>query len=78
MCSKTRSMALALVSGFRISSPSKCENDSSRFRKLREKPILTDQDIVDRRAFAQHYGQKTASQWVAKPHAIIDNKNFKL
>ena len=46
------------------------------FRKLREKPILTGDDRVARRAFASKYAAKSKAQWVAKPHAYIDNKHF--
>ena len=47
-----------------------------RFRKLREKPILTPEDVAARVVFADQYGSKTEAQWVAKPHAVIDNKHF--
>ena len=48
------------------------------FYKLQEKPILTVDDIAARRAFAGKYKGKSKAQWVAKPHAIIDNKHFPL
>lgn len=47
-----------------------------RFRKLREKPVLTANDVVARRTFAEAYVSRSADAWVTKPHAIIDNKNF--
>ena len=47
-----------------------------RFRKLREKPLLTADDVVERRAFAEGFSSRSANAWVTKPHAIIDNKNF--
>ena len=46
------------------------------FRKLREKPVLTADDVVERRTFAEAYSTRSANAWVAKPHAIIDNKHF--
>lgn len=48
------------------------------FRKLREKPILTNGDRDARRAWASSNLAKSKAQWVAKPHAIIDNKHFPL
>ena len=48
------------------------------FRKLREKPLLTEDDVKKRRAFAKKYCKKSARAWVNSPHAIIDNKKFNL
>ena len=47
-----------------------------RFHKLREKPILTLDDVKARRDFASQYLGKTKAQWLANPHAIVDNKHF--
>lgn len=51
-----------------------------RFFQLREKPILTDDDIVERRAFQREHGSKSKDAWNGSPrsgpHAIIDNKHF--
>ena len=52
--------------------------DGVRFRRLREKPILTRRDIAARRCFADLHAAKSPSQWVSWPHAVIDNKNFPL
>ena len=46
------------------------------FRKLREKPLLTPDDIEKRKVFAKKYSVRSASSWVNSPHAIIDNKTF--
>ena len=46
------------------------------FRKLREKPILTKEDIVERAEFGKRHSRKSKSQWCEFPHAIIDNKHF--
>ena len=48
------------------------------FRKLREKPLLTKQDVAARAAFAETHSGRTAQQWVQHPHAIIDNKMFQV
>ena len=52
--------------------------DGIRFRRLREKPILSRCDVVARRRFADLYAAKLPSQWLKSPHAVIDNKNFPL
>ena len=54
------------------------KEDGVKFRKLREKPILTKNDVIQRRAFTFQHKKKTPAQWVLKPHAQIDNKNFPL
>ena len=46
------------------------------FRPLRQKPILTDDDIEKRKVFADAYRSRSKGGWVEMPHAIIDNKNF--
>ena len=37
------------------------------WRKLREKPILTDDDVKERNAWAQKYRNKTLARWQANP-----------
>ena len=49
-----------------------------RFRKLREKPALTDDDIKDRLAFAKKYHKKSKAWWVSNVHASIDGKCFQV
>ena len=46
------------------------------FRPLRQKPILEDEDVIARRAFADKYRTRSGEGWVEQPQAIIDNKNF--
>ena len=46
------------------------------FRPLRQKPILEDEDVIARRAFADKYRTRSVEGWVEQPQAIIDNKNF--
>ncbi|CAE8650842.1 unnamed protein product, partial [Polarella glacialis] len=48
------------------------------FRKLREKPCLTEQDIADRYAFAKKYRSRTKAWWKKTIHAFIDGKHFKV
>ena len=48
------------------------------FRKLKEKPILTPQDVADRKEFAEKHVNKSKRAWLQSPHAIIDNKHFPL
>ena len=48
------------------------------FRKLREKPVLTPEDVKDRLAFARKYHGKTPGWWNKQLHAIIDGKSFKV
>jgi len=48
------------------------------FRPLRQKPILTPDDIQQRRVFASTYRKRAAKTWVVQPHAVIDNKHFPL
>lgn len=46
------------------------------FRRMREKPVLTDQDRKDRLAFAKEHAGKPASWWRQKVHLHIDVKRF--
>ncbi len=46
------------------------------FRRLREKPVLTEDDRKERLAFAKRYHKKTAAWWNRAIHAHIDGKNF--
>ena len=46
------------------------------FKKLREKPLLTAEDVKARLAFAEKYHARPKRSWLSCPHAIIDNKKF--
>jgi transposase len=46
------------------------------FRKLRQKPRLTPEDIKDRLAFATKYKAKSKQWWLKTLHMVIDLKNF--
>lgn len=46
------------------------------FRKLRERPVLTKEDVTMRRAWALTHKRRSRQQWIKSPHAIIDNKTF--
>lgn len=48
------------------------------FRPLREKPILTEEDIRKRVVFTGKNRNRPKEDWLTKPHAIIDNKFFAL
>ena len=48
------------------------------FRRLREKPVLTEQDVIDRKAFAEKFGGKSASWWNTAIHMTIDVKQFQV
>jgi len=48
------------------------------FRHLREKPILTQDDVKARFEFAKKYKDKTAAWWNRQVHAYIDGKHFKV
>jgi transposase len=48
------------------------------FRKLREKPILTEDDVKVRHVFGKKHGSKTGTGWGSKPRGIIDNKSFQM
>lgn len=47
-----------------------------RFRPMREKPVLTDEDVADRKEFADAYGRKPAVWWTTHVHMAIDVKHF--
>ena len=47
------------------------------FRPLRQKPVLTPDDIADRKAFAQEFGAKSVAWWNSSMHMIIDVKQFR-
>ena len=46
------------------------------FRPLRSKPLLTAQDISDRKAFAEKYHSKSEAWWLEHIHMHIDCKHF--
>ena len=46
------------------------------FRATRGKPLLTEQDVRDRFAFAQKYRGHSPAWWRQKLHAVIDAKHF--
>ena len=48
------------------------------FRPQREKPVLTEQDIADRLAFANRFAAKSAAWWSDTIHMIIDVKHFQV
>ena len=48
------------------------------FRPLREKPVLTPQDIVDRLEFAKTFAGKSKAWWNNTLHMIIDVKHFQV
>ena len=48
------------------------------FRKLREKPLLTPEDVAQRLIFARKHAARPRSAWVTCPHAVIDNKRFSM
>jgi transposase len=48
------------------------------FRKLREKPLLTEEDIAERFAFAKKFRKKTRAWWNTHIHAHIDGKHFQV
>jgi len=48
------------------------------FRKLREKPVLTPEDVRARLAFARTYRNKSAAWWMKNVHAFIDGKHFQV
>ena len=47
-----------------------------RFFRLKERPILTKDDIKDRKAWALKRKGRSRQAWVRTPHAIIDNKRW--
>ena len=48
------------------------------FRKLREKPLLTEADVAARLAFSIKYKGKRKAWWKQHIHAFIDGKHFKV
>jgi hypothetical protein len=48
------------------------------FRPMRQKPLLTDADVADRKAFAEEYLNKQPKWWAEKVHMVIDVKYFKV
>lgn len=48
------------------------------FRKLREKPVLTEADIEERYEFAKKYRNRSTTWWLQNMHAGIDGKFFKV
>ena len=55
---------------------SKMSDSKYAFFKLKEKPLLTDEDIVKRKTWTDAHKRRNRLQWVGTPHAIIDNKKF--
>ena len=48
------------------------------FRKLREKPVLTPEDVTERVEFANKYRLKSKAWWNENVHAFIDGKHFQV
>ena len=48
------------------------------FRRLREKPVLTDGDIAERKKFAEAYRGKPAAWWTSFLHLTMDVKCFRV
>eukprot|EP00439_Symbiodinium_sp_Y106_P065756 s40_g10.t1 len=48
------------------------------FRKLREKPVLTPEDVRDRFNFAKKYRRKSGTWWADRVDAFIDGKHFQI
>ena len=46
------------------------------FRPMRAKPVLTEQDVKDRKAFGKKYVKKRSSWWSTQLHMIIDVKFY--
>ena len=47
-----------------------------RFRKMRSKPVLTAEDVIDRKRFAAKYRHKSRAWWRSKVDLYIDLKKF--
>ena len=47
------------------------------FRAMRGKPLLTDEDVKARFAFAKKHRHRSAAWWRERLHAFIDGKHFK-
>ena len=48
------------------------------FRPLRQKPVLTEEDISDRLAFAEKFAGRSKAWWNSSIHMIIDIKHFRV
>ena len=48
------------------------------FHPLRQKLVLTDEDVIKRAGFCDKFMTRSEEQWVTQPNAIIDNKHFPL
>ena len=48
------------------------------FHKLRERPVLTSEDVKARAAFAARYRRRTAAWWIENVHLHVDNHVFKV
>ena len=48
------------------------------FYKLKEKPLLQEGDVEERKSWAEAHKRRTPAQWATMPHAIIDNKTFQM
>ena len=48
------------------------------FRAMRQKPLLTEQDIMDRHQFAKTYARKTRQWWLQHIQLTIDVKYFRV
>ena len=48
------------------------------FRPLRQKPVLTPEDVVERLAFAKTFVSKSVGWWKSSMHMIIDIKYFRV
>ena len=46
------------------------------FKSFREKPLLTDEDVAARKAFAETYAPKLQTFWAQSIHAYLDEKYF--
>ena len=49
-----------------------------RFRDLRQKPILTPDDVAERYAWAKKYARKSREWWLQAVHVHLDNHVFKV
>ena len=48
------------------------------FHPLREKPVLTENDLVERLAFAKKFATRSKAWWCSSVHMIIDVKHFRV
>ena len=46
------------------------------YRNLKERPILTDKDVIEQHNWGLEKQGRSGQRWVTKPHGIIDNKHF--